>query len=665
MRFKTYTGITWSLLELKGLLEDEESRVYFEKSKKHFGLHPFHLTNLNASLNEILSSNLNSYDAELKGFLLAYQNPKLLTPLGEIFYDTCFIHVDIQAEFYVFRPEVGCCLKGTINKKGLDHIGVLVHKAFNVSIPKPEDQENWLGDNLEIGQEVKFTVTFLDFNSKLPFIRGSLDSDNYLQGCKLTEKKLNQKTLHGNVIENNVENVHSMKQKKQRTFFSTDSENSSNEDAVQVKKETFKQNKQGQLFNQDDVIECNDKNEDKKSIKKVKESRLKSIKVETMQKQHVNNNSTHDSESEQQLEKISPLKKNIKKKSTEYTSQSSIDEDIDIKPGKSPKKTSKKLSNAGSKNEIRKIKLEGTENINGKHVKEEIISENRSKLNKKSKKRKYSDETDNSVEDLTVDKYMKNASKKTTEKETISNIDNNEIYVKVKTEPFNNYSVNEINDKVKETPNKKKHKTPKKFENNQEELCSESISTPKKTSESSMYVSSSNFDNEEETENNIVKKKRKKHSRESLLDISEIKVESDYEDIIIKVEKPDDGYSHNKLNENFSNNSAENVLKTTSPKKKHKTTLDNISVNDETDHEVDMKYPKNRIFVDKDLKVQNIKIKKEKSVMNTESDEDQINKFNQKHEKVRNSKNSPNKQSSVSQFDISKVKVKIERSTDS
>lgn len=48
----------------------------------------------------------------LKGFLLAYKNPKLLTPLGEIFYDTCFIHVDTEADFYIFRPEVGCTLKG-------------------------------------------------------------------------------------------------------------------------------------------------------------------------------------------------------------------------------------------------------------------------------------------------------------------------------------------------------------------------------------------------------------------------------------------------------------------------------------------------------------------------------------------------------------------------
>lgn len=66
---------------------------------------------------------------------------------------------------------------GIVNKKGLDHVGILVHKAFNVSIPKSDNEENWPGDNLEIGQEVRFQVTLLDFTSKLPFIRGVLNSE--------------------------------------------------------------------------------------------------------------------------------------------------------------------------------------------------------------------------------------------------------------------------------------------------------------------------------------------------------------------------------------------------------------------------------------------------------------------------------------------------------
>lgn len=207
MKFKTYTGITWSLLELAGLLEDEDSHVHYEKIKKHLGLHPFHLTNLSEALNEILSSSLNSYDPELNGFLLAYKNPKLLTPLGDTFYDSYFIHVDIEADFYVFRPEVGNTLKGIVNKKGYNHIGILVHKAFNVSIPKQPLARDWPGDLVEIGQEVKFKITHLDLTSRLPFIRGSLNQENYLDGCKLLSatKKRKRMTLSESFCDTNKE----------------------------------------------------------------------------------------------------------------------------------------------------------------------------------------------------------------------------------------------------------------------------------------------------------------------------------------------------------------------------------------------------------------------------------------------------------------------------
>ncbi|XP_066600321.1 transcriptional regulator ATRX homolog [Prorops nasuta] len=199
MNFKSYTGITWTNLELSELLEDENCYVYFERIKKHLGLHPFHLTNLNAALNEILDSNLNSYDVDLKGFLLAYQNPKLLTTLGEIVYDSCFIHVDIEADFYIFRPKVGAKLKGTVNKKGISHLGVMVHKVFNVSIPKPEDEEDWPGYTMEIGQEIKFEVTHLDLNVKLPFIRGILNKDECFEGCRAFEYNC-EKEINANVL---------------------------------------------------------------------------------------------------------------------------------------------------------------------------------------------------------------------------------------------------------------------------------------------------------------------------------------------------------------------------------------------------------------------------------------------------------------------------------
>ncbi|XP_011495603.1 PREDICTED: DNA-directed RNA polymerase I subunit RPA43 [Ceratosolen solmsi marchali] len=226
MGFKTITGIQWTNLELRGLLEDVDSCVYLEKVQKHLGLHPFHLTNLNEALREILNASLNFYDSELNGLLLAYKNPKILSPLGDILYDTCFVHIDIEADFYVFKPEIGRSLKGFVNKKGTKHIGILVHKAFNVSLPKPDDTENeedWPGNKVKVGQEIRFTLDKIDYTTRLPYIRGSLNKEEYLNGCQPFDEQIAStyeseynKSNNGNIKEEcrAVKNKSKMKNKK-------------------------------------------------------------------------------------------------------------------------------------------------------------------------------------------------------------------------------------------------------------------------------------------------------------------------------------------------------------------------------------------------------------------------------------------------------------------
>lgn len=64
MATKSYTGIFWTFKELIGLVEDDNSCVHFERKRRHIALHPFHLSNLNKALHEILSELINFYDYE-------------------------------------------------------------------------------------------------------------------------------------------------------------------------------------------------------------------------------------------------------------------------------------------------------------------------------------------------------------------------------------------------------------------------------------------------------------------------------------------------------------------------------------------------------------------------------------------------------------------------
>lgn len=64
MELQTNQTIPWSVLELTGLLEDEDSHVHFVKMTKHLALHPYHLNNVQQGLNQIFKSLLHTYDRE-------------------------------------------------------------------------------------------------------------------------------------------------------------------------------------------------------------------------------------------------------------------------------------------------------------------------------------------------------------------------------------------------------------------------------------------------------------------------------------------------------------------------------------------------------------------------------------------------------------------------
>lgn len=84
------------------------------------------------------------------------------------------MHIDIQADFYIFKPEIGKFLKGIVNKKSRSHLGCLVYQLFNVSLPSEEGDDGWMGDSVSVGQEIMFRITDTNLNRKLPYIQGNI-----------------------------------------------------------------------------------------------------------------------------------------------------------------------------------------------------------------------------------------------------------------------------------------------------------------------------------------------------------------------------------------------------------------------------------------------------------------------------------------------------------
>lgn len=71
---------------------------------------------------------------EFKGIVVCYYDLEIPEEIGQIYYDKPHVNFSVKAKFLVFTPEVGQILVGQVNKVGHDHIGLLVHGVFNVTI---------------------------------------------------------------------------------------------------------------------------------------------------------------------------------------------------------------------------------------------------------------------------------------------------------------------------------------------------------------------------------------------------------------------------------------------------------------------------------------------------------------------------------------------------
>ncbi|XP_041978083.1 DNA-directed RNA polymerase I subunit RPA43 [Aricia agestis] len=171
------TFIKFDLKELKKLANDKNSCVVEKKVVQNLALQPWCLRNVKESIKNLLDYKIGKFDKEYNGILLSYKNLQVLQNVGAIRNDNADIHFQVQADYFIFQPYIGATLKGVVNKKSNTHLGILVHRVFNVVIPRPTEEpgNDWIGASVEEGQEVVFQIVVLDLFGALPYIRGKLD----------------------------------------------------------------------------------------------------------------------------------------------------------------------------------------------------------------------------------------------------------------------------------------------------------------------------------------------------------------------------------------------------------------------------------------------------------------------------------------------------------
>ncbi|XP_041868467.1 DNA-directed RNA polymerase I subunit RPA43 [Melanotaenia boesemani] len=160
------------------LLSAPYSCLVMNTHRRHIALPPVYMYKKKTGIQEELETELLKFTQSLNGVPLAYDNIRIVGKHGDIYDDSGYIHMNVEANFIVFQPQKGQKLLGKVNKLGVSHVGCLVHGCFNASIPKPNlvSVETWRDAGPSIGAELEFEVTALDADAAgVLLIRGRLD----------------------------------------------------------------------------------------------------------------------------------------------------------------------------------------------------------------------------------------------------------------------------------------------------------------------------------------------------------------------------------------------------------------------------------------------------------------------------------------------------------
>ncbi|XP_067865265.1 DNA-directed RNA polymerase I subunit RPA43 [Heterodontus francisci] len=159
------------------LIKNPYSCLVLDTCRRHIALSPMYLKRQRSGIERQLRTELLRFSESLQGVPIAYDKVRLVGELGDIYDDQGYIHLNIEADFVIFRPKTGQKLVGVVNKVAPSHLGCLVHGCFNASIPKPHHANGiWPGFAVTVGDSLKFEVLQLDADvAGVLCIRGQLD----------------------------------------------------------------------------------------------------------------------------------------------------------------------------------------------------------------------------------------------------------------------------------------------------------------------------------------------------------------------------------------------------------------------------------------------------------------------------------------------------------
>ncbi|KAF8894143.1 hypothetical protein BD779DRAFT_1505440 [Infundibulicybe gibba] len=179
--------------------KDKETDFQVVRSSLVVSIPPIFASSPRAGVMEMLDSMVMRYIPTLQGVVLSHSNLRFTENTGLVQADCPFLICNVIFDAMVWSPRVGMTLAGKINLCSPDHISLLLHRTFNISIPRhhiPEDRWEFIygpaendpefgPDAQEVnklhgdGGSLEFTVIGLTVANEMLSLLGSIQTDPF------------------------------------------------------------------------------------------------------------------------------------------------------------------------------------------------------------------------------------------------------------------------------------------------------------------------------------------------------------------------------------------------------------------------------------------------------------------------------------------------------
>ncbi|XP_065356512.1 DNA-directed RNA polymerase I subunit RPA43 [Calliphora vicina] len=164
--------VKYTTKELDQYTQTEGSCVRKINTNLHLSMGPFCLADFKHILMaHLVRSKVGFYDVHLDGIVLDVKNIKVLGTTGAMRADDARIHININADVYVFKPEEGAVLTGVVKHIGPHQVGVILYRVFNANLRVAHKVDK---DEVQMDQEVKFCIRKYNLQNVFPYIDGEL-----------------------------------------------------------------------------------------------------------------------------------------------------------------------------------------------------------------------------------------------------------------------------------------------------------------------------------------------------------------------------------------------------------------------------------------------------------------------------------------------------------